>query len=352
MKRVKHIFFTAPSHASFVRKDIEILTKKFIVYLFLFQPKKKILTPIFFWKQLYNILIRVLQTNIYISQFAGYHTVLPTIFSRIFGKKHAIILGGTESNWLPSIGYGNHNIPLLRAATKFSLKYSSLLLPVNKELVFCTYSYTETESGCLGYKSLYPDVKTPHQIIPNGIDLSTFTLHEGAKRNLNTFVTLCGGLEDERRRKVKGVDLIIALAETMIDSQFTVIGGKFPQGVILPKNITTIEYVDNKQLPELFNTFTFYLQLSMTEGFPNALLEAMGCGCIPIVSSAGAMPEIVKGYGYILQHKNLEELQALVSKAFIEYDPEMHLRSHERAMQYQIKFREKALLETITTLLT
>ena len=43
----------------------------------------------------------------------------------------------------------------------------------------------------------------------------------------------------------------------------------------------------------------------MSEGFPNALCEAMLSGCIPIVSNVGAMPKIVKETGYLLLKKDI-----------------------------------------------
>jgi len=53
-----------------------------------------------------------------------------------------------------------------------------------------------------------------------------------------------------------------------------------------------------------------YLQLSRHEAFGVSVVEAMKYGCIPIVSNAFALPEVVGNNGYIINTK-LECIDAI-----------------------------------------
>ena len=107
--------------SSFVDKDMEILSAEFKVSSFYFDvyPKSKVFFS--FIKQLI-FLFTHLQSEIYVIQFGGFHSLVPVLFAKLFNKKSIIILGGTDCVSFPSINYGNFNRKLLRIFTKISLK--------------------------------------------------------------------------------------------------------------------------------------------------------------------------------------------------------------------------------------
>jgi glycosyltransferase involved in cell wall biosynthesis len=340
------IFFSFPSLASFVSKDINIFKTKFSLVSFEFKTNYKFFTVFLFLKQFVSIITKLNTSIIFITQFAGYQSVIPTFIGKVFGVKNYIILGGTDCNWLPSISYGNYNKKLLRWATEYSLKNAFHLIPVNRELIECEYTYTELDFKKQGYKSFIKNINTPYTIIPNGIDLDLYNITNQIREN-NSFITICSVLVDEKRRLVKGIDLLLEIAALIPEMNITIIGGTFPSDMSIPSNIQTLPFIENDGLPEIFNKNQFYLQLSLTEGFPNAVIEAMACGCVPIVSSVGAMPDIVQEFGYILPKKDIELLQAIIMKAMKEYNKHKPLKVRTRAENFDINYRKERLLNLL-----
>ncbi|MGP1385775.1 MAG: glycosyltransferase family 4 protein [Thainema sp.] len=65
-----------------------------------------------------------------------------------------------------------------------------------------------------------------------------------------------------------------------------------------------------EQVAQHLQICDIYLQPSLWEGMPNALLEAMACGCVCIASDAGGIPEVLTSgqQGFILPRSQLHRL--------------------------------------------
>jgi glycosyltransferase involved in cell wall biosynthesis len=104
--------------------------------------------------------------------------------------------------------------------------------------------------------------------------------------------------------------MIAQLAANNPEWHFTLVGdADYPAP---SPNIRVVGKESPETLVQLYNTHEYYLQLSSSEGFPNALGEAMACGCIPIGSAVGAIPEIIGDTGLLLKRKALGALQQLI----------------------------------------
>jgi glycosyltransferase involved in cell wall biosynthesis len=108
--------------------------------------------------------------------------------------------------------------------------------------------------------------------------------------------------------------------------------------------------VKNESLAELFNTQEYYMQLSMAEGFPNALCEAMLCGCTPIVSAVFSMPEIVGDVGYILTHRDTLQLDCLMEKVLKSGPMDPSTVRSQISERYSIQVRAEKLRKLILSL--
>jgi glycosyltransferase involved in cell wall biosynthesis len=146
-------------------------------------------------------------------------------------------------------------------------------------------------------------------VIPNGFD-SSFWKDLGMQRVKHSFISVATHTSTPTRARVKGYDLIAQLAANNPKWKFTLVGDSNykPQS----SNIEVLGKETAASLVQLYNTHEFYLQLSSSEGFPNALGEAMACGCVPIGSAVGAIPEIIGATGLQLHRKDLGTLQQLI----------------------------------------
>src|SRR5581483_2498792 len=73
-----------------------------------------------------------------------------------------------------------------------------------------------------------------------------------------------------------------------------------------------------------------YINSSSSESFPNALLEAMACGCFPIGSRVGGIPELIthRENGLLFDTTSEEELTDMLKLAITDEPLRNRLRRH------------------------
>jgi glycosyltransferase involved in cell wall biosynthesis len=125
----------------------------------------------------------------------------------------------------------------------------------------------------------------------------------------------------------KGADLAIEALRMILDNQnlhfdrkkmlFTIIGDgpekKKLENLVskhqLEKNIVFAGQLTGEELVQVLNQHKFLLVPSRwEEPFGLVALEAMACGCIPIVSNGGGLPEAVGKAGIVFERGNVEAL--------------------------------------------
>ncbi|GMQ27180.1 hypothetical protein Aoki45_38630 [Algoriphagus sp. oki45] len=338
------ILYAFPVRTAFTDRDLEMISPVAAIKPLEF-TQSPVKLPFHFILQFFQLLWFLPQTSQYLCFFGGYHSVLPVWFGKVFGKKCTIQAGGTDCINMPEIGYGNFRKKWLRKATVYSFKNCSLILPVAEALVKQDYSYDSSISPKQGLLNLIPDLKTPIQVIPNGFD-TDFWKASGKERNTLTFISVATGTSNLSRAMVKGYDLIEKLAKAHPNWEFTLVGDS---NYVSPNsNVKVLRKMNPSELLALYNSHQFYLQLSTSEGFPNALGEAMACGCIPIGSAVGAIPEIIGDSGVILTEKNLHVLDSAIQD-FAKQD--LNSFSQKAILRisrlFNFGLRKKALLEAL-----
>ncbi len=307
------VIYIYPASTSFVRKDIELLSESVDII----EPKhdwlNKSLAPVNFVRQFFFLVLKIRKCSCVFVMFGGYWSLLPALFGRLTGKSVYVILGGTDCVSFPSLGYGSLRKPLLKLFIKWSYQWCTKLLPVDEALVYCDYSYHEPRDyPHQGYRYFFPSVATPHQIIHNGFDDQQFDGGDTQKIK-NTFITVAP-IYDEVRWKLKGIDRIVELAEVYPLYTFKVVGVSDEikkRNTSLPSNVSLLSFQEQDVLKKHLFTSEFYLQLSVSEGFPNALGEGMLCKCIPIGSAVGGIPHIIGKAGFVVSRSDLQTIRSV-----------------------------------------
>jgi glycosyltransferase involved in cell wall biosynthesis len=302
------IVYSFPVRTAFIERDLEMIRPHAAIKDLEF-TQSAFKLPFYLILQFFQLLWYLPSTSQYLCFFGGYHCILPVVFGKAFGKKCTIQAGGTDCINMPEIGYGNFRKKWLRMSTVFSFKNCSLILPVAEALVSQHYNYDPRINPKQGLLQLIPGLKTPIQVIPNGFD-TKFWKELGMERVRHSFISVATSTSTLARALVKGYDLIAQLAASNPEWSFTLVGDANYQAT--SPNILVLGKERPEALVQLYNTHEFYLQLSSSEGFPNALGEAMACGCIPIGSAVGAIPEILGDTGLLLKRKALGTLQQLI----------------------------------------
>jgi glycosyltransferase involved in cell wall biosynthesis len=302
------ILYLFPVRTAFIDRDLEMIrpVAKIVPLEFTQTPWK---LPFYLVAQFFQLLWYLPRTSQYLCFFGGYHCLLPVLFGTIFGKKCTIQAGGMDCINMPEIGYGNFRKKGLAWATSYSFTHCSLILPVAEALVNQEYSYDPKISSKQGLLQLIPGLKTPIQVVPNGFD-TEFWKDLGMERVKHSFISVATSTSNPARARVKGYDLIEQLAANNPEWHFTLVGDSTYK--TQSPNIQVLGKETPASLVQLYNSHEYYLQLSSSEGFPNALGEAMACGCVPIGSAVGAIPEIIGDTGLLLKRKSLDTLQELI----------------------------------------
>jgi glycosyltransferase involved in cell wall biosynthesis len=307
------ILYFSPSLASFVKKDIEILRGFATVDVFVFAPSAKWKTPFSFIQQTFYLIIHSWKSHVIICQFGGYHSFLPALFSKILGKRCIIVAGGTDCVGFPKMRYGNFQNKLLGTLTRLSFNLCSDIWPVDDSLIKTKSEYDPEQNQAQGILNYCPQTKAHFEVIHNGYAQEDWVFSE--QKKAGTFISVAAGAGEYRRFVLKGLDLVIEAAKAFPAYSFTIVGNhQFSFEIEIPSNVRLVGFADRAQLNSLFQEHQYYLQLSVSEGFPNAICEAMLCGCIPIGSNVAALPLIIGDTGYVLKHRNKEELTQLIQQ--------------------------------------
>ncbi|HEX3250189.1 MAG TPA: glycosyltransferase family 4 protein [Pyrinomonadaceae bacterium] len=160
----------------------------------------------------------------------------------------------------------------------------------------------------------------PVHHIPNGVDTTVFKPvdQQQARQTLGIDETKKVILFSSHKilDRKKGSELMVeALARLTVDREkvlLLVVGrGAEEWNVDVPFAIKRMGHVfDDNTMAAVYSAAAIFVLPTLADTFPNAVLESMSCGTVPITFDVGGCPELVRHMetGYLARYKDAEDL--------------------------------------------
>lgn len=270
------IYFAGTMESVFIQQDAKLLSETHELHMFDFSKHAALFSNI------PQFLIRAImewnnirKSDAMILWFADYPALPFLLFAKVFRKPILTHVGGWEVYPINELGYGNQQNVIRGAVTRWILRNSTRCICMSK-------AYKRIILAC--------EPKSNVVVIPGWCDIECDV---SALDKDNSVITALISLKFTK--DLKGIPTFLSATKDL--------------------NARVIENIPHNELIELLKSSRVYCQLSYTESFGMTLLEAMACGCIPIVTDRDALPEVVGDCGYVVPYGDVEATRSAIIEA-------------------------------------
>jgi len=288
---------------TFVKEEFKLLKKDHTITSFdlvihassFWQIPKYLIDSLFDWKNVRN-------SDVVWIWVADYPAIPFILLAKIFKKRIIVNISGFEVYAAPDIGYGNQ-LSLIRGATSRWILRNAICIIVMSE----------------AYKKIVQELESSANVIviPGWVDSKLCEEPLSEKHGVVTSLT-----NYKVVHLVKNIPLFKEATKGM--------------------DAKVIENVPYATLISAFKTAKVYCQLSYTESFCVAVLEAMACGCIPVVTDRDALPEVVGDVGFIVPYEDVEKTRKAIRLALLSTPADIEA-VRDRARMFSIERRNTAV---------
>ena len=274
------ILFCGTLKSPFILQDLELLQQYYkvtVINLDMIQSSRYGFLR-YTWSILTRIFFNIRNFDVIYIWFADIH-VFPLIFlAKVFKKKSIIFIGGWEVANYPEINYGNQFNIWRGAITRWCIRNSDIVIVTS-----------------LAYKNITKSIepKSNIYVVPMAIDKS-----------------MCDCL-----LPIKSDKIVTALCTLKFTSILKGIPTFEAAAKQVPYECVIYEGIGHDVLMDKLREAKVYCQLSYTESFGVTNLEAMACGCVPIVTDRDALPEIIGDTGVVIPYGDVDATVKAMHKA-------------------------------------
>ncbi len=303
---------------SFTRHDYEILQTRYRTERYCYRGTKGGLLdiPRIFWG--------VLTSNFSLSWFAYEQAYWAVRFAKALGRPSIVVVGGFDV-----CEEEDPRLASRLARVRFTLEHATSSLPVSERVA----------AKC---RNLVPKGRV-FEVLHHGFDAELY-YPSGPKAPIAITV---GYLSEQNLRR-KGVDVFVDAAHLLPDVSFVVVGELRDRAAAAlrdsaPSNVAFTGKIPEQKLVRWLQRASVYVQPSYHEGFGCSIAEAMLCGCVPVVTDRGAIPEVVGDAGVYVRPGDARSVADGISRALVSED--LRERARMRIMSlFPIQRRRERLL--------
>jgi len=302
-----------------------------------------------------NPFFRVLYENLFLDSFVRetnktiFHS--PFINLLIFNRIKNILTVPDLSFFVYPENFVLPKSLYLRTISQISLKKATKIITISKNTKTDIIKYLNIPEKKI--KVIYPAVRPFFHPISDTITLENI----GKKYQINNkkIILYVGTLEPRKNIPVLIKSFCVLKKKFKIEHSLVLVGAKgwkYEEIFSLKETVGCNDiiftgFVQEEDLPGIYNLADVFVYPSLYEGFGLPVLEAMACGTPVITSNTSSLPEVVGDAGILVDPSNIEELTDAIFRVIsnLSLKEEMRKKATEQAKKFSI---EKMAKETIS----
>lgn len=287
--RRPRVLFVYPIEATFINTDMTLLNSFSSTIPLLFKGKSSYPT----------LLHGCAISDVAFCWFALGYAWAAGVVSRLLGRRSVVVSGGWDVESASDIGYGLLFTDWGRKRARHALRSS------DRVLAFSGYSERKI-------RAVAPDCRVQTAYL--GVDTQRF--QPSTKEDI---VVTTAHINRENLAR-KGLEHLVMAAKRIPGAKFYVVGRHQDSAIdrlrrMAGANTVFPGWIEDQELRNLLGRAKVYAQPSHTEGFGVAVAEAMSSGCVPVVTRAGALPEVVGDAGFYTTYGEVDQLVGSIEEA-------------------------------------
>ncbi len=269
--------------------------------------------------------------------FASWHSLPAVLWARRLGKPSIVVIGGYDTANVPEAGYGSQRGGLRKILSRTVIRAATHLIANSESARREAVANAGADPGRISV--IYHGVEPAPDAPADGREQLALTVGNVWRENLLR----------------KGLLPFVRAAAHLPDVRFVHVG-KWCDGIEelrreAAPNVEFRGFLPDDDLFRLYGRASVYVQASLHEGFGLSVAEAMSAGCVPVVSRAGSLPEVVGDTGVFTASTDARNVAGAIRQA-LGHGDEARRQARARILeQFPMQRRQAALLALVAALL-